>query len=67
LAEAKSFSHGEYLLIQCALDFWNGEGGLKVGAALEVWDDENIIAFVRGLLRLRELDWSEIFEGENPC
>ena len=59
-------SRGEFLLIQAAIDFWNGEGGFRLRDGLDVWDDENIMAFVRGLLRLREIDLEEVMD-ESSC
>lgn len=67
LAEARALSSGEYLLIQAAIDFWNGEGGLRINRALDVWEDENILSFVRGLLRLRQIDFSEIERDGGGC
>lgn len=63
LAEARSLSRGEYILVQAALDFWNGQGGLRLGDALSALDDENILALVKAILVLREID----FPGDNRC
>lgn len=63
LKEARTLSRGEFLLIQAAIDFWNGEGGFNLRDGLNVWDDENIMSFVRGLLRLREIDIEEVLEN----
>ena len=56
LKEAKSLSRGEYLLIQAALDFWNGEGKMSLSSALNDLDDENLLALIRGIMYLREID-----------
>lgn len=34
LQEARSMSRGEYLLIQAAIDFWNGDGNLRLSDLL---------------------------------
>ena len=56
LEEARSLSRGEYLLIQAALDFWNGEGKMSLSSALNDLDDENLLALIRGIMYLREID-----------
>ena len=66
LTEAESLSLGEYLLIQAALDFWNGEGQMSLSSALNFLDDENIVALVRGVLYLRGLD-AEYLPEEDLC
>lgn len=63
LAEARLLSRGEYILIQAALDFWNGQGGLRLGDALAALDDENILALVKAMLALREIE----FPGDTQC
>ena len=63
LAEARLLSRGEYILIQAALDFWNGQGGLRLGDALAALDDENILALVKAMLALREIG----FPGDTQC
>ncbi len=55
LLEARGFSSGEYLLIKAALDLWNGEGGLRLKDALDILDDENLLALVSSLLHQREI------------
>lgn len=59
LGEAKGLSRGDYLLVQAALDFWNGEGHLNLTEVLHKWDDENIMAFVRAILYFREIDFKD--------
>ena len=66
LQEAQSLCRGEYLLIQAALDFWNGEGGLKLGDVLSGLDDENVLAFVRAILHWREIDIERLW-NESLC
>jgi hypothetical protein len=56
LVEAQGLSRGEYLLVQAALDLWNGEGNLKLADALSAWDGDNVLAFVRAILCSRGLD-----------
>lgn len=64
LREARSLSGGEYLLIQAALDFWNGEGGLKLADLLSGLDDENILSFVRAILGWREIDVEYLWDDD---
>lgn len=67
LAEATGLSGGEYLLVQAALDFWNGEGHLNLAQALRSWDDDNITAFVRAVLSLRSIDIEYLVLDEDLC
>ena len=60
LREARSLSRGEYILIQAALDLWNGEGGLKLIDAVNVLDDENLLSLVCAVLRFREIEFTEM-------
>ena len=62
LLDARSLSRGEYILVQAALDFWNGEGGLKLGDVLDTLDDENLLALIWAMLRLREIEFTAEFE-----
>lgn len=56
LREARCLSRGEYLLVQTAIDFWNGEGHTKISDLIENLDDENFLAVIRGLLQIRGID-----------
>ena len=67
LSEARSLSRGDSLLVQAALDFWNGEGGLNLAQALRGWDDDNITAFVRAVLSLRSIDVEYLVLDEDLC
>ena len=61
--DARAFSHGEYILVQLALDLWCGTNRFHMGDALSVLDDDNFISFLRALMRFRELDVScELFD-----
>ena len=53
LKEARGFSRGERILIQIGLDFWSGKGSARLHDLIDHLDDENIIAFIRTILRLR--------------
>jgi hypothetical protein len=66
LKEAESLSFVEYLLIQAALDFWSGEGQMSLSSAMTFLDDESLIALVRGILYLREID-VEYLMDEDLC
>ena len=59
LNEARDLSRGEYILIQAAIDFWNGTGGFRLGDALNVLDDENVLALVMAMLHQREIKLPE--------
>ena len=67
LAEARDLSCGDRLLVQAALDFWNGEGHLNLAQALRSWDDDNITAFVRAVLGLRGIDVEYLVLDEDLC
>lgn len=67
LSEAKGLGRGDYLLVQAALDFWNGEGGLNLAQALRGWDDDNITAFVRAVLSFRSIDVEYLVLDEDLC
>ena len=59
LKEARELSRGEYILIQSAIELWNGEGGLRLTEVLNILDDGNLLAFVRSLLYLREIEFAD--------
>lgn len=67
LKEARGFSRGERILIQIGLDFWSGKGSARLHDLIDHLDDENIIAFIRTILRLREMDLYVTLEVEPPC
>ena len=46
-------------MIQAAIDFWNGTGGFRLGDALIVLDDENVLALVKAMLHQREINFRE--------
>lgn len=56
LEETLDLCRWERLLIQAALDFWNGSGHVRLSSILRSWDNENIVAFVRAILYFREID-----------
>ena len=67
IAEARAFSHSEFLLIQAAIDIWCAQGDTKFSDLLSVLDDDNLfrlmcaMARVRGLIGIEEAlqccDW----------
>lgn len=67
LDEARSYGMEDQILIQVGLDFWGGVGAARIHEIIEHFDDENIIAFIRAILRLREMDLYVTLEVEPPC
>jgi hypothetical protein len=67
LKESRCFSRGERILIQVALDFWSDSGSARVSEIIEYLDDENILAFIRAILRFREMDLYVTLVEEPPC
>ena len=59
IQETGCLSKGEQLLIRAALDVWCGEGQTKLVDLLDSWDHLNWAAFLRAMVRLHELDWSD--------
>ena len=67
LREARSYSHGEILLIQAAIDIWCDQGGVSFSEMVAVLDNDEIfrllcaIAKFRGLIGIEEAllccDW----------
>jgi len=55
LEEARAFSHGEFLLIQVAIDIWCDQGGAKLSDLFSVLDDDNIFRLLCAIVRLRGL------------
>ena len=43
-------SHGEHLVLQVAMDLWNGGGGAKVGELLTTLDERNLRGVAEALL-----------------
>jgi hypothetical protein len=56
LDEAKALSHGEYFLVQAAIDLWNGQGGTRLSDILDNLDDDHFLNLIRALLHYREID-----------
>lgn len=67
LKESGCFSRGERILVQIGLDFWNGSGGARISDIVDYLDNENVMAFIRAILRLREMDLYVTVEEEPPC
>lgn len=67
MLDAGAFSRGEQILIQIALDFWSGTGSARLHEILEKLDDENILAFIRAILRFREMDLYVTLDVEPSC
>ncbi|MCB9085777.1 MAG: hypothetical protein H6624_15625 [Bdellovibrionaceae bacterium] len=66
---AQSFSSGEQVLINIAIDIWNGEGGIHFNDIYEILDTKNFIAVLKSLDILRgeslhkELRTLKLFEA----
>lgn len=56
LEEARALSHGEFVLVQCAVDIWNGQGGAKLTQILDTLDDEHLLDLIHGILDYREIE-----------
>jgi hypothetical protein len=67
LCEARELSRGERILIQIALDFWSDSGKAKLPEIIDHLDDENLLAFVRAILRKRELDLYVTLHEDTSC
>jgi hypothetical protein len=67
LKEARCFSRGERILIQIALDFWSDSGNARISDIVEYLDDENVLAVIRAVLRIREMDLYVTLTEEGPC
>jgi hypothetical protein len=67
LSRARCFSRGERILIQIVLDFWSDSGSARISEIIEHLDDENLLAFIRAILRLREMDLYVTLIEEPPC
>jgi hypothetical protein len=55
LHEARGFSHGEYILIQAAIDMWCDQGGTKLSDLLSVLDNDNFFRLMCAMARHRGL------------
>ena len=67
LEESRIYSMEDQILIQVGLDFWGGAGASRIHEIIEHFGDENILAFIRAILRLREMDLYVTLEVEPPC
>jgi hypothetical protein len=67
LKESRCFSRGERILIKIGLDFWSDSGSSRISDIVEHLDDDNVMAFIRAILRLREMDLYVSIEEEPPC
>lgn len=68
--ESENFSPGQRLLIQAALDLWDGSGRLCLTEALDIWEEDNWIRFIRALCHRKEIRYEvlcELIADENPA
>jgi hypothetical protein len=56
LEDSRVFGDKEQILIQIALDFWSNSGSASVFDIVYQLDNEELLAFMRAILRLREID-----------
>jgi hypothetical protein len=66
LEEARLLAREERILVQLGLDFWSGSGAARLAAVVEHLDDERMMAFLRAVLRLREMDLYVTLTEEAP-
>ena len=67
LKESQDLARGEKILIQIALDLWSGTGDVHLPRIIEGLDNENFIAFIRAILRLREIDLQLLNLSGSKC
>jgi hypothetical protein len=67
LKESACLSRGERILVQIGLDFWSHSGGTRMSDIIEYLDDDNVMAFIRAIVRRREMDLYVTIEEEPPC
>jgi hypothetical protein len=67
LKESRCFSRSERILIRIGLDFWSDSGNSRISDIVEYLDDDNVMAFIRAILKLREMDLYVSIEEEPPC
>jgi len=56
LEEARGLTREDRILVQVGLDFWSGSGAARIPAVVGHLDDQRVMAFLRAVLRLREMD-----------
>lgn len=66
LEEARCLAREDRILVQVGLDFWSGSGAARIPAVVEHLDDEHVMAFLRAILRLREMDLYVTLTEEAP-
>ena len=59
LDEAAELSPADRVLIQCAIDLWNGEGGARFSNVLNVQGEDNFLNIIRAMLYTREFGEDE--------
>ena len=66
LQEARLLAREDRILVQVGLDFWSGSGAARIPAVVEHLDDKSLMAFLRAVLRLREMDLYVTLTEEAP-
>jgi hypothetical protein len=67
LKESRCLSRGERILVKIGLDLWSDSGSARVSDIVEHLDDDNVMAFIRAILRCREMDLYVTLEEEPSC
>ena len=67
LREARALSADEQILIRVALDLWSESGDTLLPVLIYTLEHENIVAYVRAILRFREIDVDSILFREDLC
>jgi len=67
LQEARALNPADRILIRVALDLWSESGNTRLADVIETLDYDNFIAFIRALLRFREIDDDSFHVSEWPC
>lgn len=65
--EARALDPAHRVLIRVALDLWCKSRNTRLADVIENLDHEQFIAFIRALLRFREIDGDSFRVSEWPC
>ena len=65
IEQARAFSHGEFLLVQVAIDLWCDQGGSRLSELLSTLDDSILMRLMRAIAIMR--GWLEVEEALECC